>query len=103
MAGKRLRESLAAWLLGVQARDISSLQEMAREIAAIKLEWAEMLDLIQSWAGRQAKRDANAAKKSLQQSAEPTEAPSANGTLDKSELRRRAATMRFQQQRGVHP
>lgn len=89
--------------MGVEAHEITSMQQLAREVAAIKLEWAEMLDLIQSWAGRQAKRDANAAKKALA-AAEEHQHTADNGgavTMDKSELRRRATALRLQQ--GRHP
>ena len=91
-----LRERLASYLLRVQPGEIPTLVALGQEIAQIRMEWAEMLDFIQTWAGRQAKRDANLAKKAL---AAPLhdEVPAGEvpiGQLDKSELRRRAAAQR---------
>ncbi len=49
--------------------------ELLGEFAHLKLEWAETLDLIQRWAGRQAKRDATDARRRLAESGNESVGP----------------------------
>jgi hypothetical protein len=91
-----LRERLGRWLLGSDRPVPPSLTQLQSDFAQLRLEWADTLDFIQHWAGRQAKRDAKAIKDKLGAppaaqviTDEPAPAP-----LDKSELRRRAALLR---------
>lgn len=94
-----LRERLGAKLLGLQPGEILTVKDLTREFTALKLEWAETLDFIQHWAGRQAKRDQKAAKASLTHEPPPpgleaAPLPETAHAAMKSELRRRAAAMR---------
>jgi hypothetical protein len=94
-----LRERFGRWLIGADRPIPPTLAELQRDFMQLRLEWADTLDFIQHWAGRQAKRDAKAIKQQLgtppdaQQGTSETAGPHAV-PLDKSELRRRAAQLR---------
>jgi hypothetical protein len=91
-----LRERFGRWLIGADKPIPPSLAELQREFVQLKLEWADTLDFIQHWAGRQAKRDAKAIKQQLGNPPDAQQGPtdSSSAPLDKSELRRRAAQLR---------
>jgi hypothetical protein len=98
----RLKERLGLLLLGKTAAEVVTLEDQTRRIVQLELQWAETLDFIQHWAGRQAKRDAKQIKVKLgEPSAAATEEepqqqqplPMGNKQQVKAELRRRAAAL----------
>jgi hypothetical protein len=91
-----LRERLGRWLLGADKPIPPTLAQLQAEFAQLRLEWADTLDFIQHWAGRQAKRDAKAIKQKLGDPAPDSEPVAHNPVtpMDKSELRRRALQLR---------
>ena|SRR5215207_6863082 len=93
---RTLRERLGTWLLGVERPQNPTVAQLQAEFAQLRLEWADTLDFIQHWAGRQAKRDQKAIKQKLSDPApEMDSAPQSPITpMDKSELRRRALQLR---------
>lgn len=93
---RTLRERLGRWLLGLDAPIPPTLAQLQADFAQLRLEWADTLDFMQHWAGRQAKRDQKALKSKLGDPA-PEHEPVAQTPItpmDKSELRRRAVQLR---------
>jgi hypothetical protein len=92
-----LRERLGHWLLRLQPDEVQTVRQLTAEFAQIRLEWADTLDFIQHWAGRQAKRDAKVLKQ-LQREPEEPPPSQTNGEghgLAKSQLRALAASRRI--------
>jgi hypothetical protein len=96
----RLKERLGLLLLGKTAAEVTTLEDQTRRIVQLELQWAETLDFIQHWAGRQAKRDAKAIKVKLGEPSaaateEPPQQPLPVGNMHavKAELRRRAQAL----------
>ena len=93
---RTLRERLGRWLLGLDTPIPPTLAQLQADFAQLRLEWADTLDFMQHWAGRQAKRDQKALKTKLGDP-EPqpeTQHQSPITPMDKSELRRRALQLR---------
>jgi hypothetical protein len=89
---------------------VAQLQQIAADNAELRLEWAEVLDKLQSWANRQTARDSKRVKTALTKATEtdqdsepagealpvrpPADQRSYRLPEGKAELRRRAAMLR---------
>lgn len=92
-----LRERLGRWLLHADRPVHPTVTQLQADFTQLRLEWADTVDFIQHWAGRQSKRDQKVLKQKLSEPEPdfPTEqGPVSAGALDKSELRRRANLLR---------
>lgn len=93
---RTLRERLGLWLLRADRPIPPTLTQLQADFVQLRLEWADTVDFIQHWAGRQSKRDQKALKVKLSE-AEPSSEPLAplpGPQLSKAELRGRAAALR---------